>query len=478
MHSYTDRIEPNKSRAVANGVAQAQREDKSVVTFVDNRPTVLEQKRLQELAGNSPNIQRRGVFQKKGHSPESEIATPIIQCNFPDPYNDSRKDSQKSGLGSNLLIKNAVKLDHMVSQKNLKSFADVYKILNSLTSHQKSKWEKTKDAMEKLREAVPRPTAKQEFFSKGHLINIPNNIVPGLDNEIQGAGDNFDPQVANTGQDANSKRVEQTALSRSQFKMDSAIRIINHLVGSAGEALPKGQAASNKMQYNSDLDEDIARQINTVTDAMKAMAKVDEPIHNPNMWYSHAGSNVKKRSADWIEDETQVQIGGAVAPAQANWNHQFTFDAMTIANETGRVQKLPVTVNVNLQVPVATWAHIYDRHYLPTFGGTVEAVNTFWKTDPYAYLTNAPGIDLLETELQLILERSFNFYKAYSSVEYDTENISWSEGADKFFFQGNAESEAVGIDATDGIEYDVRVLLKSIAPQDADLAFALRPDQL
>lgn len=407
------------------------------------------------------------------------IATPVIQGDFPDAYNDPRKETQKSGLGSSILTRATVKLDHMVSQKNLREFASVYKTLDSLSGNPRSKWEKTREAMEALRKATPKPTANQNFFSEGHLVNMPNNIVPGLDNETQGAGDNFDPQVQSTGTGQNTTRVEQTALSRSQFAMDSAIRILNQLVGSAADILPKGSTASKETNYDVGLDADIAGQIDIITDAMTKMGAVDEPIHNPAMWYSHSGGNVKKRSADWIENETQVQIGGAAAPVRATWNHLFTFTVTTISNEKGVIEKLPVNVNVAVQVPAATWAHIYDRHYLSTFGGTIEAVNTFWKAEPYTYLTNPPGTTLLEAELRLILERSFSFYKTFANVDLgETEKDSWSKGADKFFFQGNAEAEVADKDDTDGIEYDVKVLLKSIAPQDPAHALALRPDQL
>lgn len=407
------------------------------------------------------------------------IATPVVQGDFPDAYNDPRKETQKSGQGSSILTRATVKLDHMVSQKNLRAFASVYKTLDSLSSNPRSKWEKTQEAMVALRKATPQPTADQNFFSEGHLVNMPNNIVPGLDNETQGAGDNFDPQVQATVSGQNTTRVEQTALSRSQFAMDSAIRILNQWVGSAADILPKGSAATQGKHYNSGLDTAIAAQIDIITDAMTKMGAVDEPIHSPAMWYSHSGGNVKKRSADWIEDESQVAIGGAVAPVRAAWNHQFTFTVTTISNEKGGIEQLPVNVNVAVQVPAATWAHIYDRHYLSTFGGTIEAVNTFWKAEPYTYLTNQPGTTLLESELRLILERSFSFYKTFANVDLgDKENDSWSKGADKFFFQGNAEAEVADKDDTDGIEYDVKVLLKSIAPQDPAHALALRPDQL
>ena len=119
--------------------------------------------------------------------------TPLIQCDFPDAYNQERRGSQ--GISTD-----SVQLDHMVSQKTLKSFADTYKWLEALTSDPKSQWGAVKAELDKLRAAVKTiPSQGHEFMSENHLINIPQNIIPGLQGQIQGAGEEFDPQVAKVG---------------------------------------------------------------------------------------------------------------------------------------------------------------------------------------------------------------------------------------------------------------------------------------
>lgn len=124
-----------------------------------------------------------------------------------------------------------------------------------------------------------------------------------------------------------------------------------------------------------------------------------------------------------------------------------------------------------------TWTHIYARHYLPTFQHVVEDVNTFWKNDPHAYLTGA-GLQLLEHELEVLLRRSFPLSKSPDNVvAHDTESTSWSESVDALFVQGDAELNASD-PAQAGTLYNIDVVLKSIAPERADLGYALLPEHL
>jgi hypothetical protein len=76
------------------------------------------------------------------------------------------------------------------------------------------------------------------------------------------------------------------------------------------------------------------------------------------------------------------------------------------------------------------------------------------------------------------LRRSFPLSKSPDNVvAHDTESTSWSESVEALFFQGNADLTA-GDPALGGTLYNINVLLKSIAPQNADLGYALLPEHL
>lgn len=399
----------------------------------------------------------------------------VIQGNFPDEHNAERRKSQG-------LKEEAVQMDHMVSQKTLKTFADTFKVLTNLTSESKTQWQATKEAMERLRAAVKTfPAGDHEFMSEGHLVNIPQNIVPGLADQIQGPGDNYDPQVKKTKTSGNLDRYEETATSTAQREMDVAIRKLNGLINK--DSLPtKAADSKNAKKYDRATDQLIASELNIIADAFEKLALTEESNYDADVWY-HYGQDakaVKKRPAEWIRDENQVQIGNTAAPPRAAWQHQFDFQTHCLGAAGGHVSLVPVTVNVTVDVPPATWQHLYDRHYLQTFAGTTEAVDTFWKTDPHTFITSNDGTELLEKELELLLGMSFNFSKPYDNLDdpyEDTQRADWSTAAHKLFFQGIATSDIQDKQAN-GVAYDVGINLKSIAPQDPDLAYALLPSQL
>jgi hypothetical protein len=258
--------------------------------------------------------------------------------------------------------------------------------------------------------------------------------------------------------------------------MDVAIRQLNQIVDK--DALPATPSArKDTKRYDRTTDELFASLLQPITAGLDALVGATEPAYNPEVWYAYDGGWVKKRSAEWLASTANMGYGLTPLPVHAPWNHQFTFTVQARVTQGTHPAVVDVDVNVNVDVPTATWTHIYARHYLPTFQHVVEDVNTFWKNDPHAYLTGA-GLQLLERELEFLVRRSFPLSKSPDNVvAHDTESISWSESADGLFFQGNAEL-TVGDPTQAGPLYRIDVVLKSVAPQRADLGYALLPEHL
>jgi hypothetical protein len=64
MNTHADKTQENKSQSVANEVSQKQSGSESFFQFVDNRPEAIEQRKLQEMANNSPRAKQLKAFQK------------------------------------------------------------------------------------------------------------------------------------------------------------------------------------------------------------------------------------------------------------------------------------------------------------------------------------------------------------------------------------------------------------------------------
>jgi hypothetical protein len=311
--------------------------------------------------------------------------------------------------------------------------------------------------------------------SESQLVNLPENIVPGRLDQIQGADNRFDPQVAFGERGARGQNLHETALSMSLRRMDVAIRQLNQIVDK--DELPVTPSARrDARRYDSTTDRLFASLLEPIIAGLDAMVGATEPVYDPKVWYAYQGGWVKKRSAEWLTSTANMGYGLTPLPVHAPWNHQFTFTVQ--ARVTQGTRSAVVNVDVDVDVPAVTWTHIYARRYLPTFQHVVEAVNAFWKTDPHAYLTGGVGLQLLERELEVLLRRSFPLSKSPDNVvAHDTEFTSWSESADVLFFQGDADL-TTGDPALVGALYNIDVLLKSIAPGRADLGYALLPQDL
>ena len=68
MNTHADKTQENKSQSVANGESQLHNGGKSTFQFVDNRPEAVTQRKLQEMANNSPRVKELRVFQSKANN--------------------------------------------------------------------------------------------------------------------------------------------------------------------------------------------------------------------------------------------------------------------------------------------------------------------------------------------------------------------------------------------------------------------------
>jgi len=65
MNVHTDKIQEDKSQSVVDPIFQKKSARASTFQFVDNRPEALAQRKIQELANNSPSVKQLKVFQAK-----------------------------------------------------------------------------------------------------------------------------------------------------------------------------------------------------------------------------------------------------------------------------------------------------------------------------------------------------------------------------------------------------------------------------
>ena len=63
MNTYADKTQKEKSQSVANSVSQKKNNSESAFSFVDNRPESIAQRKLQEVANNSPRVSQLRAVQ-------------------------------------------------------------------------------------------------------------------------------------------------------------------------------------------------------------------------------------------------------------------------------------------------------------------------------------------------------------------------------------------------------------------------------
>jgi hypothetical protein len=63
MNTHADKTQENKSQSVANSISQKRHFSKSTFQFEDNRPETIAQRKLQEMANNSPQTKQAAQLQ-------------------------------------------------------------------------------------------------------------------------------------------------------------------------------------------------------------------------------------------------------------------------------------------------------------------------------------------------------------------------------------------------------------------------------
>lgn len=78
MNIHADKMQENKSHSVANALSKKQSDGVSTFQFVDNRPEVVDQRKLQEMANNSLSVTQLRTFQDMANnSPQAKQAVQL-----------------------------------------------------------------------------------------------------------------------------------------------------------------------------------------------------------------------------------------------------------------------------------------------------------------------------------------------------------------------------------------------------------------
>lgn len=96
MNTHADTTQDNKSQSVANEVSQKQNSGESTFQFVDNRPEAFAQRKIQEIAKNSPQAKQAAQLQGMADNHSAQQPKPIQKKE----NNTGLPDNLKSGIES------------------------------------------------------------------------------------------------------------------------------------------------------------------------------------------------------------------------------------------------------------------------------------------------------------------------------------------------------------------------------------------
>jgi hypothetical protein len=80
MNTHADKTQENKSQSITSDTSQKQGSDKATFQFVDNRPEVVAQRKLQEMANNSQQVSQLKVFQDMANNSPQAKQTNQLQA--------------------------------------------------------------------------------------------------------------------------------------------------------------------------------------------------------------------------------------------------------------------------------------------------------------------------------------------------------------------------------------------------------------
>lgn len=96
MNTHADKTQENKSQSVANAVSHRQSTSESSFHFEDNRPEAIAQRKLQEMANNSPQAKQAVQLQSMADNYSAQEHQPIQKKE----NNTGLPDNLKSGIES------------------------------------------------------------------------------------------------------------------------------------------------------------------------------------------------------------------------------------------------------------------------------------------------------------------------------------------------------------------------------------------
>jgi len=96
MNTHADKKQENKNQSVANETSQKQRGSESTLQFVDNRPEAIAQRKLHELANNSPQVSQLKAFQDMADNYSSKQKHPIQRKFSPVIQRITEEDSRQA----------------------------------------------------------------------------------------------------------------------------------------------------------------------------------------------------------------------------------------------------------------------------------------------------------------------------------------------------------------------------------------------
>lgn len=97
MHSPADKTQENKSQSVANGETQMQDSGAATFQFIDNRPEVVAQRKLQEVANNGTLAKRAAQLQSSANQRSSLQQLSILQKGIIQAYTIEEPASVQAG---------------------------------------------------------------------------------------------------------------------------------------------------------------------------------------------------------------------------------------------------------------------------------------------------------------------------------------------------------------------------------------------
>jgi hypothetical protein len=106
MNTHADKTQENKSQSITSDTSQKQGSDKATFQFVDNRPEVVAQRKLQEMANNSQQVKQLMAFQDMANnSPQAKKAVQLqamADNHSAQQQQPIQKKENKTGLPDNL----------------------------------------------------------------------------------------------------------------------------------------------------------------------------------------------------------------------------------------------------------------------------------------------------------------------------------------------------------------------------------------